>query len=82
MDWTFNNGKYVKYDGGELKCPLKGNIWAGYKNIDMQKEFPVVPLIPSGHYRFDATFTERNRKNVYLTVKLFFEISDNRIEVY
>lgn len=50
MDWTFGRAiKYIKYDGGEWKCPIKeGNLTINYKNISLNEESPLIPLVPSG----------------------------------
>lgn len=82
MEWVMGKTiKYMKCDG-PLKCPLKGNLLININNFVLNKNFPLVPLIPSGQYRIDFAFTEASRNNIYVTVQLYIEISDNRIEQY
>lgn len=83
MDWTLGKVlQNVKYNGGLLRCPLKGNLSMRIDDIALNKVFPLVPLLPSGHYRIDRTYTEGNRSNIYAKTQLFLEISDNRLERY
>lgn len=82
MDWSFKPAlKYLKYDG-ELKCPLKGDFLVSYNNISYNKEFPLIPLVPSGQYRLDSTLTEANRSIIIGFAQLYITVSDNRIEQY
>lgn len=82
MEWTLARAlKYVKYDG-ELKCPIKGNLSISFSNVLLNKEFPLVPLVPSGKYRVDNIFTEASSNTVIASTQFFIEVSDNRIEKY
>lgn len=82
MDWTLGKALcYVEHDG-PIKCPMKKGFLLSFNNLSLNKNFPVVPLLPSGQYRIDVTFTEAKRNNIYASWQLYFEISDNRLEQY
>lgn len=72
----------IKYDGGKLECPIYGNVSATLRNISLNEYFPSIPILPSGRYRADFTFTEGRRNSILVYTQLFFAISDNRIEQY
>lgn len=84
LDLSFGKAmKYLKYDGGDFKCPIKiGNMSIKFNNISFNEHFPILFLLPSGHYRIDVTITEGNRSIVFLQGNFFFAISDNRLEQY
>lgn len=82
MDWTLGRAlKYVSYDRN-LTCPLEGNLTVSFNNISLNKQFPMVPLLPSGHYRIETSLTEANRNIVIANTRFFIAISDTRIEQY
>ena len=60
---------------------LKGNMFLKIDNISMDK-FPLEPLLPSGRYRFDVNLTEANKIDAVFMGKLFFTVSDHRIEQF
>lgn len=78
MDWTVK--KVINYSNFNHSCPYMGNVFLKVKNISIDR-FPFEPLIPSGRYRLDFNLTETNKKNVFMA-KLYFSVSDYRIEQY
>lgn len=82
MDWVFSPVlKYIKSDA-ELKCPYKGHFLVSFDNVSVNEHFPLIPLVPSGQYRIDVTFTEGDRRTTYSSTRTFAEVSDLRIERY
>lgn len=83
MDWTLGRiMKYIKYDG-KYECPLlAGSLTVRYTNLSLNEHFPLVPLLPSGRYRFDATITEGNRSIIFAHTEYYITLSDHRIEQY
>lgn len=84
MEWTFGQlRKHLNYDtNSSHRCPLTQNFSFHFDNVKMNNFFPVVPLLPSGHYRLDIAYTEANHSNIYFSWKFYFEISDHRLEQY
>lgn len=82
MDWTLGRAlKYVSYDGN-LTCPMKGNLTVSFKNISLNEHFPMVPLLPSGEYRIETSFTEADRNIIIAKSQFLIAISDVRLEKY
>lgn len=79
MDWSVK--KVLNYSNFDRPCPLEGNLFLKLNNISMDK-FPLEPLLPSGRYRFDVNLTDANKIDVVVMGKLFFTVSDHRIEQF
>lgn len=78
LDWTL--GRLTKYSNLNHSCPFNGYYFIRVNNMSMDS-FIVEPLLPSGRYRLDLVATEGDR--VPLTdMKLYFSISDHRLEVW
>lgn len=77
LDWTVK--KLLKNTNYNHPCPYVGHTYIKINNISMS-QFPLEPLMPSGQYRLDFNVTEGNRSHVLFIAKIFFSISDNRIE--
>lgn len=77
LDWTI--GRVRQYTNLNQSCPLEGAIYLKLNNISIE-HFVIEPLMPSGRYRADLNITGPNRRNVLLLSKIFFSISDHRIE--
>lgn len=79
LDWTI--GRAQRYTNINHSCPYEGVVYLKADNISI-KQFPIEPLLPSGRYRMDINITEGNRKTSIFVGKVFFSISDHRIEQY
>lgn len=83
MDWTV--GRIVtQYNRKLKKCPImkRDNYTVNFYNMSLNSRFSMVPLLSSGRYRLEFTFTEADRSKILASAKLFFTISDNRLEQY
>lgn len=81
LDWTLGKSlQFVKHDG-DLLCPLFGNYSLNIDSIS-QDYFAIPPMVPSGRYRMDLNVTEADRNNVIVASKLFFAVSDHRVEQF
>lgn len=83
LDWTLGKAlEFVHPDGNKMRCPLNGTYTLSFKNISINERFPMIPLIPAGQYMSDNTFLETGTNTVIFSAKIFFGISDHRIEQY
>lgn len=77
LQWTLV--KIQRYTNLVHACPYEGLIYIKAKNFSIHT-IPVEPLIPSGRYRLDINVTDGSRKLLVFSGKLFFSVSDHRIE--
>lgn len=77
LDWTVK--KLLKNTNFNHPCPYNGHTFININNISVSR-LPLEPIMPAGRYRMDFNVTEGNRSNVLFISKIFFSISDNRIE--
>lgn len=78
LDYTI--GSILNYSNFNHVCPYIGYIYFKTNNISINTfEFP--QLVPSGRYRVDFNLTEGDRKRILIHGKLYFSISDHRIEM-
>lgn len=74
--------QYIKYNE-TLKYPLKeGKMTLNWFNVSINEKLPVLQLLPSGQYRRESTFTDRNRNVIIADAQQYFKILDNRLEQY
>lgn len=67
--------QYIKYNR-KLRCPLIGNLTIEFNNLSLNKQFPLLPILPTGHYLFQMTYIEEDRFTVIINTKSFMEIID------
>lgn len=78
LDWTV--GRILKYTNVNHTCPYVGLVIMKVDNISIDN-FPFEPLVPSGRYRVDLDIAESDRIP-YGGAKLYFSVSDHRLEVF
>lgn len=75
MDWTIGRVlNFINY-GGNLTCPLMGNLTVNFKNMSLNERFPMGSLLPIGNYRIDTNFTEADQNSI-IKSRFFATISD------
>lgn len=81
MQWSTGQiFEYVKYDR-KLECPLMpGNLSINFNNVSINEKFPFIPIVPSGRYRIEFTFTEKDKNVIIARSQAFFSISSNHVE--
>ncbi|XP_031629087.1 uncharacterized protein LOC116344614 [Contarinia nasturtii] len=62
-------------------CPYEGFVYVKINNVSVD-QFPFEQFIPSGRYRLDVDFTRHDKKTLYASAKLYFSVSDLRIEQF
>lgn len=77
LDWTAKN--FMQYSNTK-KCPFQGNTFIKIPNITLES-IVLEPFMPSGRYRVDVNLTNGDR-DAFGIIKLYFAISDYRIEVF
>lgn len=77
LQWSL--AKIQKFTNLGHACPYQGLIYLKVKNFSIHT-LPFEPLIPSGRYRLDINVTDGSRKLTVFMGKLFFSVSDHRIE--
>ena len=79
MDWTVK--RVLNYSNFNHPCPYEGNVFLKVNNVSVDR-FPLEQFIPSGRYRADLNVTEENKENVIFMAKLYWAVSDHRIEQF
>lgn len=77
LEWTL--ARLFNFTNINHPCPYNGTVYIKVKNISVS-QIPFEPLIPSGRYRMDINITNENRQIPIFVGKLFFSVSDHRIE--
>lgn len=72
--------RILKYTNLNHSCPFVGHVYIKANNVSMSK-FDFTTIIPSGRYRLDFQVAEGDRRKVIGGSKLYFSVSDHRIEV-
>lgn len=80
LEWTTR--KILKYSNLNHSCPYDGNVFVRADSYPMQNLLSFESILPSGRFRVEINLTEGYRKRVFFASKLFFAISDNRIEQF
>lgn len=68
----------MKYDG-QMRCPLKGNLSIEVSKISLNKQFPLLPLLPSGQYLNDIKFFEGDHSTLIGNTKSYMQIIEKII---
>lgn len=73
---------FKQYTNVDHPCPYRVNesIYAAADRIDFHN-IPT-PLVPSGAYRADFTFTEGRNRHPFLFMQVHIDISDHRVYVH
>lgn len=77
LKWTGQNVR--EFSNFNHSCPYSGSVWMKVDRIPVDSLI-VLPFMPAGRYRVDLNVTEGYKKDSFMINKLFFSISDNRIE--
>lgn len=77
FSFIYNNFK--QYTNIQHPCPFRMNesYYIVANRFNFSKMF--VPLLPSGPYRIDATFTHGQERHPFLFMQAYGEISDHRV---
>lgn len=79
MEMIYSVQPFIKYNG-QLRCPLKGNLSIDVNNISLNKQFPLIPLLPTGHYLTTVKFFEGDRNTLIGRTKAYTHITDSSVE--
>lgn len=79
LEWTLQ--KVMEYTNLDQPCPYIGEIYVKAVNISIER-FVIPQFVPSGRYRVDSWLTDGGRKHIFISGKLYFAISDHRIEQF
>lgn len=66
--------QFIKYNG-KLKCPLIGNLTIEFYNLSVNKQFPLLPILPTGQFIFQSDYFEYDRVTLVASTKAFVEIT-------
>lgn len=79
MEWALS--KVLKYSNLNETCPWQSNIIVKVDNISMDTFSLEQSYLPSGSYRADNYFKESEGSIPFATAKLYFSVSDHRLEI-
>lgn len=71
-----------KFSNMNHSCPYTGIVAVNMERVNLNKHILTRQFLPSGRYRLDIDFTRTYKKDLYASGKIFFAISDNRVEVF
>lgn len=71
--------RLIKHVNVNHSCTNSKDIFATFDNVPWSL-FTFEPLIPSGRFRLDVNLTEGNRGDPLAELKIYFSVSDHRVE--
>lgn len=80
LKWTGENVR--NFSNMNHPCPYSGSAWIDVKRIPLNRLIMLEPLMPSGRYRVDINVTNGYKEQALAMTRLFFGISDTRIEQF
>lgn len=76
-EWVFN--RFSNYSNINHTCPYEGELTIKADRFAIST-IEIPQLLPAGRYRLDMIVVEGDRKSIVYVNKIFFSISDHRIE--
>lgn len=73
-------GKIFDYTNFNHPCPYDGDIYISARNLSFDRIFGIEQFLPAGRYRINFSATGTDRNDVKLSGKIYFAVSDHRIE--
>lgn len=65
------------------QCPYVGTMYIKNAHLSYRKMgFALKHLVPAGRYLVDLLLMHKDRQTIYLSIKTYLSISDNRIEQF
>lgn len=80
LEWTI--GKILNQSNLNHLCPYENEVFIRIPRIASNSILVVPQLLPAGKFRIDFSVTQRDRRRIILSGKIFFGISDHRVEIF
>lgn len=77
LEWVL--GTFANYTNVNHTCPYEGELFYRAARFPLSS-IEIPQLLPAGRYRIDVIVLEGDRKSIIHFTKIFFSISDHRIE--